>query len=115
MCAFEGPEPSRPAPDLLAGNSARLNDGVDYVDDAVGLKDVDLGELRHASLLVSHEDVTALHGGPEHAAADGLQHRSTVRHLYLLSKVGAREPPRHDVIRQHLGEQRLVLWLEQRL
>ena len=48
-------------------------DGVDDVDDAVGLEDVGCGDGGHAAFGVGEHDLVAGHGGDEIFALDGLE------------------------------------------
>ena len=109
MPDFRRPRSSR----SRARSYARHHDGVDDVDHAVRLEHVGLRHLRPAALLVLQDDLAVLHRGPQLAAGDGRQLRRALAVLDLLHEVLGRPLAGDDVIRQHLGQRRLLLGLEQ--
>src|SRR5262245_27358958 len=93
--------------------SARQQNGVDHVDDAVRLVHVADGDLSRAAFGVPDPELAVLLGEGEVGALDGLEHGLSVTGLDLFHQVVGAQTARDDVIGEHVGERLLVLGLEQ--
>ena len=88
-------------------------DGVDDVDDAVGLEDVGRGDGGHAALGVGEHDVAAGHGGGEVFALNGLEGGFAAALLDHGCELFGADAAGDDVVGEDLVEGVFVLRLDE--
>lgn len=94
----------------------REEDGVDYVDDAVGLENVGDGDARDAAFFVLDGDaVFAVGHNPEFAAAHRAELRGAVASLNGFLEILRGEAPCDNMIGEDSCEHALVFWFEKRV
>lgn len=100
-------------PPRSAGKLFRHKNGVDDVDNAIGLEDIGCGDGSHAAFRVGDDDVHARHGGDEGFALDGFEFGFAVAFLDHGGKLLGADVAGNYVVGEDLDEGVLVLGLDE--